>query len=88
MLRIKQIEITLQMISDFDKGVETIRSWMQKVQSNLEVAKHAPIVSSILALGHNLVHESDIRPDNAEALSDRLHAFEQDWISFRERMFE
>ncbi len=46
--------------------------------------KHSTIINTVLTLGHNLLKETSIHPENIESLSITIQTLEQRWISLRE----
>ncbi len=50
----------------------------------IDLEKHSTIISSLLALGHNLLSETDIRPRNIDSLTRNVQSLEQRWISLKE----
>jgi hypothetical protein len=52
----------------------------------IDIEKHSSIISSVLALGHNLLNEPDVRPRNIDSLSRTVQTLEQRWISLKELM--
>jgi hypothetical protein len=42
------------------------------------------MISSLLALGRNLLNETDIRPRNIDSLTHTVQTLEQRWASLKE----
>ncbi len=57
-------------------------SEFQSIETDLE--KHNPIISSLLALGHNLLNEMEIRPRNIDSLTRSVQTLEQRWVLLKD----
>ncbi|CAF0984495.1 unnamed protein product, partial [Rotaria sordida] len=49
-----------------------------------DIEKHSTIVSSVLALGHNLLSETDIRSRNIGSIPRTIQSIEQRWLSLKD----
>ena len=50
----------------------------------MDLEKHSSIISSLLALGHNLSNEMEIRPRNIDSLTRSVQTLEQRWASLKD----
>ncbi|CAF3855305.1 unnamed protein product, partial [Adineta steineri] len=49
-----------------------------------DMDNHNTIINNVLALGQNLLNESDIRPRNIDTIPRTIHSIEQRWISLKD----
>ncbi|CAF2655446.1 unnamed protein product [Rotaria sp. Silwood2] len=62
-----------------------LRSHQQSIVAiEADIEKHSTIVSSVLALGHNLLSENDIRSRNIGSIPRTIQSVEQRWISLKD----
>ncbi|CAF1260766.1 unnamed protein product [Rotaria sordida] len=50
----------------------------------MDIEKHSTVMSSLLALGHNLLNDTDISSRTIDSLSRRIQTLEQRWLSLNE----
>lgn len=53
-----------------------------------DIEKHSSVISSLIALGHNLLNESDIGSRNVDSLSRSVQALEQRWFALKESLIK
>ncbi|CAF5095833.1 unnamed protein product, partial [Rotaria sp. Silwood1] len=54
----------------------------QEIETDIE--KHSTVISNLLALGRNLLNETDISSRNVDSLSRTVQTLEQCWLSLKE----
>jgi hypothetical protein len=64
----------------FSQNRKYLFSEFQSIEMDLE--KHRSIISSLLALDHNLLNEMEIRPRNIDSLTCSVQTLEQLWIYY------
>ncbi|CAF3482671.1 unnamed protein product [Rotaria sp. Silwood1] len=65
----------------FEKRSITIVEF-QEIETDIE--KHSTVISNLLALGRNLLNETDISSRNLDSLSRTVQTLEQCWLSLKE----
>lgn len=85
------------MLHEFEEGYENIRIWLDAAETNLQrpfstansmesdIEKHTPTVTALLALGHNLLTETEIRPRNIDTVARAVQTLEERWVALKER---
>ena len=78
------VEISLQRPLTTQNSNE-IRVHQQSLASiEVDIEKHSSIISSLLALGRNVLNETESRPRNIETLSRSVETLEERWIALKE----
>ncbi|CAF3475042.1 unnamed protein product [Rotaria socialis] len=80
------IETTLQKPVSVNKlNANELRNHQQSVAAiEADIEKHSSVISSVLALGHNLLSESDVRPRNIGSIQRTIQSIEQRWLSLKD----
>ncbi|CAM4803210.1 unnamed protein product [Rotaria magnacalcarata] len=80
------IETTLQKPVSVNKlNANELRNHQQSVAAiEADIEKHSTIISSVLALGHNLLSESDVRPRNIGTIQRTIQSIEQRWLALKD----
>ncbi|CAF3077809.1 unnamed protein product [Rotaria sp. Silwood2] len=73
-----QRTLTTQTANEFHIHQQSIAT----IETDIE--KHSTVISNLLALGHNLLNETDISQRNIDSLSRTIQTLEQRWLSLKE----
>jgi hypothetical protein len=80
-LRLHQQSIAVS--KSFRKKIESTH-FVEFQSIELDLEKHSSIISSLLALGHNLLNEIEIRPRNIDSLTRSVQTLEQRWTLLKD----
>jgi len=78
------IEASLQrpLITENSNEIHAHRQSLASIE--LDIEKHTSIITSLLALGHNLLTENETRPRNIETVARSVQTLEERWVLLKD----